>query len=334
MTESKTLRSPAAGTVIAKIERELVQSAPAARTIPELAEASGCSTPAGVSAAVSELRNEYDRPIRWDPCAHGYRWVRPWAAKMADTEAGRRCGTCSQVVVSVGLCRVTQAPAPPWEICSFWHPGRRLPVEEHGAGCDKARGYLRRIAEELTTGAAAAAVFVDEARELRDLPEEILAKCGAPALEISTKPLAGDPGSELAGGSTVPETLLGRPLLELDDPARLPLGGTNPSPVLAAGATFRLDATPLVSRLSFVYMLGGYEFASRATANVGKWGVQELETLVLAATEELGELAQAVLQNRHEGGERERIREEAIDLGALCLQILESLADDEPEEES
>jgi NTP pyrophosphatase (non-canonical NTP hydrolase) len=50
--------------------------------------------------------------------------------------------------------------------------------------------------------------------------------------------------------------------------------------------------------------------------------MQPLETLGLVASEECGELCQAMLQARHEGGDADRIRQEAIDLGAVCLQIL------------
>lgn len=38
--------------------------------------------------------------------------------------------------------------------------------------------------------------------------------------------------------------------------------------------------------------------------------------------EEAGELAQAILKNKHENGSRVEISREAIDLAALCLQVL------------
>jgi len=60
----------------------------------------------------------------------------------------------------------------------------------------------------------------------------------------------------------------------------------------------------------------------RAEQNVEKWGLQDFETLGLAVCEEAGELAQAILQARHEGQPRKRIFEEAVDLGALCLQVI------------
>ena len=62
--------------------------------------------------------------------------------------------------------------------------------------------------------------------------------------------------------------------------------------------------------------------ADRAARNLEKWGPQDFQTLGLAVCEEAGELAQAILQERHEAGSRDRIREEAVDLGALCLQIM------------
>lgn len=64
------------------------------------------------------------------------------------------------------------------------------------------------------------------------------------------------------------------------------------------------------------------ELARKAERNVSKWGLQDLTTLCLAIAEETGELAQAILQYEHEGGEFSRIAEEAADLGALCVQVL------------
>lgn len=63
-------------------------------------------------------------------------------------------------------------------------------------------------------------------------------------------------------------------------------------------------------------------FADRAEVNLKKWGIQDFSTLGLAICEETGELAQAILKERHEAGKRERIMQEAIDLGALCLQVM------------
>jgi len=62
-------------------------------------------------------------------------------------------------------------------------------------------------------------------------------------------------------------------------------------------------------------------FIDRAKKNLAKWGDQDFETLGLAVAEEAGELAQAILKARHENGDRQRILQEAIDLGALCFQI-------------
>ena len=64
-------------------------------------------------------------------------------------------------------------------------------------------------------------------------------------------------------------------------------------------------------------------FADRATRNVEKWGPQDFVSLGLAVCEEAGELAQAILQAQHEGGAPERIKDEAVDLGALCIQVVE-----------
>jgi len=66
-------------------------------------------------------------------------------------------------------------------------------------------------------------------------------------------------------------------------------------------------------------------FLDQARKNLAKWGKQDLETLGLAISEETGELCQAILQARDEKGDRERIRSEAIDLAALCLQVFEYL---------
>jgi len=67
--------------------------------------------------------------------------------------------------------------------------------------------------------------------------------------------------------------------------------------------------------------------AQKANKNLEKWGVQDFETLGLAVCEEAGELAQAILQNKHEGGERGRITHEALDLAALCVQVLVTMVE-------
>jgi len=74
--------------------------------------------------------------------------------------------------------------------------------------------------------------------------------------------------------------------------------------------------------------LDGWARVCRAQAerNLAKWGPQDWETLGLAIAEETGELAQAILKCLHEGGPRDRIQEEAVDLGALCLQVLQGFS--------
>lgn len=61
----------------------------------------------------------------------------------------------------------------------------------------------------------------------------------------------------------------------------------------------------------------------KAGENIETWGLQNEETLLLTMLEELGELAQAYLEARAEGGDPERIDEELDDLGALLLQFHE-----------
>ncbi|WP_204365385.1 hypothetical protein [Halorubrum distributum] len=62
----------------------------------------------------------------------------------------------------------------------------------------------------------------------------------------------------------------------------------------------------------------------KASENIDEWGVQDEETLLLAMQEELGELTQAVLEARAEGGDPARIGDELDDLGALLLQFHEA----------
>lgn len=59
----------------------------------------------------------------------------------------------------------------------------------------------------------------------------------------------------------------------------------------------------------------------QAEWNVEEWGQQDLDTLLLAAQEELGELCQAVLEARNEGGDPERIQAELDDLAPLLFQL-------------
>ena len=59
----------------------------------------------------------------------------------------------------------------------------------------------------------------------------------------------------------------------------------------------------------------------KAEENVDEWGVQDIETMLLAMQEEQGELAQAHLEAEHEDGDAERIVAELDDLAALCIQL-------------
>jgi NTP pyrophosphatase (non-canonical NTP hydrolase) len=56
-------------------------------------------------------------------------------------------------------------------------------------------------------------------------------------------------------------------------------------------------------------------------ANVDEWGLQDVETLLLAMQEEQGELAQAYLEATYEDGGAARIASELDDLAALCIQL-------------
>lgn len=71
----------------------------------------------------------------------------------------------------------------------------------------------------------------------------------------------------------------------------------------------------------------GILLEAKARRNLAQWGRQDFETLGLAVCEEAGELAKAILQARHEGGDPDRIRQEAIDLGALCIQVMDHFPD-------
>ena len=64
----------------------------------------------------------------------------------------------------------------------------------------------------------------------------------------------------------------------------------------------------------------GY-WAEKAEENVEEWGLQDVETLLIAIQEEQGELAQAYLEAEHEDGEAARIASELADLAALCIQL-------------
>lgn len=62
---------------------------------------------------------------------------------------------------------------------------------------------------------------------------------------------------------------------------------------------------------------------AQADRNIEEWGLQDEETLLLALQEELGELTQAHLEARDEGGDPSRVDDELDDLGALLLQLHE-----------
>lgn len=80
--------------------------------------------------------------------------------------------------------------------------------------------------------------------------------------------------------------------------------------------SFEIDAETLEHAL---------RWEQQATENVEKWGLQDLESLLLATQEELGELTQAVLEANHEDGDPERIQGELDDLAALMYQLQRSL---------
>lgn len=63
------------------------------------------------------------------------------------------------------------------------------------------------------------------------------------------------------------------------------------------------------------------EWWEQAFENTGEWGLQDVETLLLAMQEELGELTQAHLEASAEGGDPDRVEAELVDLGALCFQL-------------
>lgn len=65
-----------------------------------------------------------------------------------------------------------------------------------------------------------------------------------------------------------------------------------------------------------------FRWTMKAKRNLGKWGEQGTETLLLAMQEELGELSQAHLEAEHESGDPDRTTEELDDLAALCYQLL------------
>ena len=59
----------------------------------------------------------------------------------------------------------------------------------------------------------------------------------------------------------------------------------------------------------------------KATENVETWGRQDMDTLLLAMQEELGELARAYLQWKHEDAEPGPVADELHDLASLIFQF-------------
>lgn len=59
----------------------------------------------------------------------------------------------------------------------------------------------------------------------------------------------------------------------------------------------------------------------QADENIDEWGEQEMETLLLALQEELGELTQAYLEYNWEDGDEYEVPSELIDMMALGVQV-------------
>lgn len=69
-------------------------------------------------------------------------------------------------------------------------------------------------------------------------------------------------------------------------------------------------------------------WAEKADENIAEWGVQDVETLLLAMQEELGELTQAHLEALAEDGDPHRVSDELDDLAALCVQLDRRLSEE------
>ena len=108
------------------------------------------------------------------------------------------------------------------------------------------------------------------------------------------------------------------------DGAGSPAGG-GPSPRPAGAGRGRRRCVPLTSEddpLAALDTDRAFErWRVKAETNVERWGEQSVETLVLAATEELGELSRAHLEARDEDGDPDRLLDEIDDLAALCVQL-------------
>jgi NTP pyrophosphatase (non-canonical NTP hydrolase) len=75
------------------------------------------------------------------------------------------------------------------------------------------------------------------------------------------------------------------------------------------------EANPISTQMELAYWL------EKAEENIEEWGLQDVETLLMAMQEELGEMTQAHLEAAHEDGDAARIATELDDLAALCIQL-------------
>lgn len=66
-------------------------------------------------------------------------------------------------------------------------------------------------------------------------------------------------------------------------------------------------------------------WVQKANSNIQDWGLQSMDTLLLAMQEELGELTQAYLEYTHENESSDQIPDELDDLAALLIQFRRSL---------
>lgn len=69
------------------------------------------------------------------------------------------------------------------------------------------------------------------------------------------------------------------------------------------------------------YLFHSQRWGRRAEDNIDTWGQQDLDTLLIATQEKLGELVQAVLEARAEDGDTRNIQTELDDLAALMFQL-------------
>ena len=76
----------------------------------------------------------------------------------------------------------------------------------------------------------------------------------------------------------------------------------------------------------------GLEVAKHAENNINDWGLQDFLTLIVVATEELGETAKEVLEHNQGRYSLDEIRDEAKDFAAVGLQIM-ALVDEKQKKE-